>query len=62
MINKEQIQDKLTQVIYPGFTKNIMEFGFVKEITITDTQITIKLDIPSSAADIENQLREEIIK
>jgi len=62
MIHKEQIQDKLTQVIYPGFTKNIMEFGFLKEININNSHITIELDIPSSAPEIEIQLREEITK
>jgi len=62
MINKEQIQEKLTQVIYPGFTKNIIDFGFVKETTVKDNHITIELDIPSSALEIEDQLREEITK
>jgi len=62
MLNKEQIQEKLRQVIYPGFTKNIIDFGFVKEITIQEYHIGITLDIPSSAPDIENQLREEIRK
>jgi len=62
MINKEQIQEKLTQVIYPGFTKNIIDFGFVKEVTIQDDHIDIELDIPSSAIEIEKQLQEEIRK
>ena len=62
MINKEQIQEKLTQIIYPGFTKNIIDFGFVKEITVQNSTISIQLDIPSAAPEIENQLREEIIK
>ena len=62
MIHKEQIQDKLTQVIYPGFTKNIVDFGFIKDITIENNYIIVKLDIPSSAPEIEDQLRTEIIK
>ena len=62
MIKREQIQEKLAQVIYPGFTKNIMDFGFVKEITVKNNIISIHLDIPSAAEEIEAQLREEIIK
>jgi ATP-binding protein involved in chromosome partitioning len=62
MIHKELVQDKLKQVIYPGFTKNIIDFGFVKEIAIQDNTIDIKLDIPSSSPNIEEQLRIEIIK
>jgi len=62
MLNKEQIQEKLTQVIYPGFTKNIMDFGFVKNISIQKNHIDIALDIPSASAQIEDQLRDEITK
>jgi len=62
MINKEHIKEKLSQVIYPGFTKNILDFGFVKEIAITAEAISLHLDIPSAAPEIANQLREEITK
>ncbi|RRS32289.1 MAG: sodium:proton antiporter [Epsilonproteobacteria bacterium (ex Lamellibrachia satsuma)] len=62
MLNKEHIQNKLTQVIYPGFTKNIMDFGFVKEVTVKENTVSIRLDIPSAAPEIEAQLREEIMK
>ena len=62
MIHKEQVQEKLMQVIYPGFTKNIIDFGFVKEITIQDSNISINLNIPSAAPEIENQLQDEIRK
>ncbi|MEA3417833.1 MAG: Mrp/NBP35 family ATP-binding protein [Campylobacterota bacterium] len=62
MINKELVHEKLTKVIYPGFTKSIVDFGFVKEITVRNSVISIHLDIPSAATEIEEQLREEIIK
>jgi len=62
MINIEQIQEKLSLVIYPGFTKNIIDFGFVKDIAIEDNIISIHLDIPSVAQEIEMQLKEEIIR
>jgi len=62
MIHKEHIEDKLSQVIYPGFSKNIVDFGFVKEISTREDHIRILLDIPSSAPEIEDQLRSEIEK
>jgi ATP-binding protein involved in chromosome partitioning len=62
MIHKEQIQEKLTQVTYPGFSKNIVDFGFLKEVSINEKEIQIILDIPSSAPEIAFQLREEIQK
>ncbi|DAB39926.1 MAG TPA: sodium:proton antiporter [Sulfurovum sp. UBA12169] len=62
MINKKLIEEKLSKVIYPGFAKSIIDFGFVKNITVTNNKIDIHLDIPSSAPEIETQLREEIYK
>jgi len=62
MMNKEQIQEKLSQVCYPGFSKSIVAFGFVKHIRVEDGEAAIELDIPSSAPEIEDQLRHEIEK
>ena len=62
MIDKEHILKKLGKVLYPGFTKSIVDFGFVKEVTVGDDTVTIRLDIPSSAPEIEEQLREEITR
>ncbi len=62
MINIDQVKHKLTEVIYPGFNKNIIDFGFLYEITINDNSVKIYIDIPSSSNDIETQLKSEIIK
>lgn len=62
MIEKQQILEKLEKVIYPGFTKSVVDFGFVKSVEITEERLSIRLDIPSPAKEIEEQLREEIIK
>jgi len=62
MIDKSSIETILTKVIYPGFTKDIVAFGFVKRIVIDGDRLSIHLDIPSTATEIEAQLREEITK
>jgi ATP-binding protein involved in chromosome partitioning len=62
MINKISIKEKLTRVIYPGFTKSIVEFGFVKEIIVDGNKVTVNMDIPSASIEIEKQLRKEIRK
>jgi ATP-binding protein involved in chromosome partitioning len=62
MINREIVEEKLLQIIYPSFTKSIIEFGFVKDILIDSKKITIKLDIPSADLKIKKQLIEEIKK
>jgi ATP-binding protein involved in chromosome partitioning len=62
MITHEQVQEKLEQVLYPGFSKSIIAFGFVRNVSLEDSRIGISLDIPSAAPEIEYQLREEITK
>ena len=62
MIDKKQIQEKLALVIYPGFTKNIIDFGFVKELKLQNNTVSIHLDIPSVAPEIEDKLHQEINK
>jgi ATP-binding protein involved in chromosome partitioning len=55
-----EIQERLARVIYPGFGKSIVEFGFVKDISFDESSISVALDIPSSSIKIEGELRSEI--
>jgi len=50
----------LKLIIYPGFKKSIVEFGFVKDINIENENIYILLDIPSASQTIEEQLKNDI--
>ncbi len=61
MLQTNEIENLLQQVIYPGFTKSIVEFNFVTEINIKDDEIAIMLSIPSTSTELEMQLKEEII-
>ena len=51
----EKILEKLKSVIYPGFKKSVVEFGFVKA-----TNPKIILEIPSSKPELKKQLENEI--
>jgi ATP-binding protein involved in chromosome partitioning len=58
VVTKEQILEALKNVIYPGFTKSIVDFGFVKDISISDDEVRVFVDITSSA----DEVKKEIIK
>lgn len=62
MVTKEQVLNELKSVMYPGFTKSIVDFGFVKDINIADNKVSIDLEITSSAEEVEKALRDEIKK
>lgn len=51
----EKIIEKLKSVIYPGFKKSVVEFGFVKS-----TEPKVVLEIPSSNPQIKNALENEL--
>jgi hypothetical protein len=34
MLNKALVEEKLQEVTYPGFTKSIVDFGFVKNVVV----------------------------
>jgi len=62
MITKELVEEKLKEVMYPGFTKSIVDFGFVKDIDANDDGVYVEIDISSSAPEVEQELRDEITK
>lgn len=58
-MDKNEILEKLKQVIYPGFEKSVVDFGFVKEIK-TDGDISINLQIVSSNPEVADKIRNDI--
>jgi ATP-binding protein involved in chromosome partitioning len=61
-MNKELVEEKLKEVMYPGFTKSIVDFGFVKDIDANADGVYVEIDISSSAPEVEAELRDEITK
>ena len=62
MATIEQIKSDLQSVMYPGFAKSIMDFGFVKDIQIDADKVILAIEITSSAPEVEAQLKEDITK
>ena len=50
-MNKDKIMDALQEIKYPGFSRNIVSFGMVKDIRIDESSIIILLNSVS----VENQ-------
>tara|TARA_Y100000817_G_scaffold92525_1_gene72051 strand:- start:831 stop:1931 length:1101 start_codon:yes stop_codon:yes gene_type:complete len=46
-MNKEQVLEKLKTINYPGFNRDIVSFGMVKDIVIDDNNINLKINISS---------------
>jgi len=55
-MTNETVLDALKNVTYPGFTKDIVTFGFVKDVEIAGDKVAVLIDITSSADEVKQQL------
>ncbi|MCI0500752.1 MAG: iron-sulfur cluster assembly protein, partial [Epsilonproteobacteria bacterium] len=62
MLTIENVKEKLAKVMYPGFAKSIVDFGFVKDIAVDGDKVAVYVEITSSAEEVEKELREGITK
>ncbi|WP_457746486.1 Mrp/NBP35 family ATP-binding protein [Sulfurimonas sp.] len=58
-MTEEIVKSALSKVMYPGFTKDIVTFGFVKDIVINGTDVSVVIDITSSAPEVAQQIKDE---
>ncbi len=59
IMTEQNVLDALKNVTYPGFTKDIVTFGFVKDVVVENTTVGLMLDITSSADEVKNELIEK---
>jgi len=55
-MTNENVMEALKNVTYPGFTKDIVTFGFVKNVEISGDKVAVVIDITSSADEVKQQL------
>jgi len=55
-MTEEIVKSALSKVMYPGFTKDIVTFGFVKNIVINGTEVSFDVEITSSAPEVAQQI------
>ncbi|MDA3907961.1 MAG: Mrp/NBP35 family ATP-binding protein [Sulfurimonas sp.] len=55
-MTNEIVNSALSKVMYPGFTKDIVTFGFVNSIEINGTDVSFNVEITSSAPEVAQQI------
>ncbi len=60
-MTQELANKALSTVTYPGFTKDIVTFGFVKDIEIDGDKVCVTVDITSSAPEVAKQIEDECV-
>jgi len=61
-MTEQIVKDALSKVTYPGFSKDIVTFGFVKNIQIDGTKVSVDVEVTSSAPEVAQQIVDESTK
>jgi len=61
-MDREQVLTKLRSINYPGFSRDIVSFGMVKDVEINDDSIKIELNITSQNEEKKQQVVESVKK
>src|ERR1700760_3878661 len=58
MITPEQVREKLSTVKYPGFTRDIVSFGLVKDVKVTGVDVVVQMSLATNDAKIPQAIKE----
>lgn len=61
-LNSDSIKSALKTVKYPGYTRDIVSFGIVKNIEVVDSNVKISLVLPKPDPELEEQIKQAVKK
>ncbi|MEY2410356.1 MAG: ATP-binding protein involved in chromosome partitioning [Verrucomicrobiota bacterium] len=59
MLNQDTIMNALKGVKYPGYSRDIVSFGLVKNVAVNNGAVTLALELTSHNRDAATQLKQE---
>lgn len=62
MPSPNEILAELKKVKYPGFTRDIVSFGIIKDIEVSHSAVTVLLSPPSDKTEVTLQIAEQVKK
>ena len=62
IMNKAQVLDHLKSINYPGFSRDIVSFGMVKDVEIKSDQVIVHLNISSQNEEKKHEVLEAVKK
>jgi len=58
-LSETEVRDALRAVKYPGFSRDIVSFGLVKQIKISDSEVTVQLTLATNDPAIPHAIKNE---
>ncbi len=59
MLTEEQIKSALREVKYPGFSRDIVSFGLVKQVAVKNGAVSVSMNLTSSNPEAAQQIKNE---
>ncbi|MBL9155577.1 MAG: Mrp/NBP35 family ATP-binding protein [Verrucomicrobiales bacterium] len=59
MITEDRIREKLKEVKYPGFNRDIVSFGLIKQVWVEGDNVTVKVSLATRDPQIPDQIHRE---
>lgn len=58
-ITEQQVREHLSKVKYPGFSRDIVSFGIIKEIRIEGADVLVQMQIATADANVPRAIKQE---
>ncbi|MFL6584327.1 MAG: Mrp/NBP35 family ATP-binding protein [Chthoniobacterales bacterium] len=58
-VTDEQVREALRRVKYPGFTRDIVSFGLVKDVAVDDGSVTVQLQLATNDPAVPRTIKAE---
>ena len=58
MITPEQVREKLSSVKYPGFSRDIVSFGLVKDVRVTGVDVLVQMSLATNDPKVPEAIKE----
>ena len=59
MLTEDDIKNALRAVKYPGYSRDIVSFGLVKQIAANDGAVSVSMQLTTSNPEVANQIKSE---
>jgi ATP-binding protein involved in chromosome partitioning len=59
MLTQDDIQNTLKAVKYPGYSRDIVSFGLIKDITVADGAVSVAMQLTTPNSDIAQRIQED---
>jgi ATP-binding protein involved in chromosome partitioning len=60
MLTSQSVQDALKTVKYPGFSRDVVSFGLVKNVAVNGGSVSVSLQLTNGSAEIAQQIKSDI--